>query len=338
VPLLHFSDLDQPGFRLTRKGRRVTVVSPDGAAVTDPGILQRVEALAIPPAWVSVWIAPSPDGHIQAFGYDARARRQYIYHPLYRARREEEKFRRLTQFAASLPAVRRRVEADMRRPGLGQEKVVATVVHLLDRTLIRVGNRSYAEQNGSFGLSTLRNRHVAVTSSTVRFAFRGKSGREWRLGVEDRRVARVIRACQSLPGQHLFQYLDPTGERRSVTSDDVNGYLRDICRAEVSAKDFRTWAGTVLCGVALSMAPPDDRERFRKRQLASAIRAVAHRLGNTPAVCRSYYVHPAIYEAFESGRLHRDARRLQHPWPDNPRHSPAERAILRLLRSRKDEG
>lgn len=338
MALLHYSDLDQPGFRLARKRRRLAVVSPEGTVVNDPRIVERVQALAIPPAWTSVWVAPSAEGHIQAFGYDARGRRQYIYHPLYRAQREEEKFRRLTQFAASLPSVRRRVDVDMMRPGLGRAKVVATVVHLLDRTLIRIGNRSYAEQNGSFGLSTLRNRHVAVTRSSVRFAFRGKSGREWRLGVDDRRVARVIRACQNLPGQHLFQYLDPDGERRSVTSDDVNAYLKKICRTEVSAKDFRTWAGTVLCGVALSMAPPDERERYRKRQFASAIRAVAHRLGNTPAVCRSYYVHPAIHEAFETGLLYRQARKLQHPWPDNPRHSPAERAILRLLRSRTSGG
>jgi len=330
---LHFSNPEQPGYRLVKRGSGTVLVSPAGRPVRDRRVEKRVASLRIPPAWSSVWIAPTPGGHIQAIGYDARGRRQYIYHPEYRAQREAEKFQRLAGFALLLPALRRCVEADMDQPGLPRTKVLATVVHLLDRTLIRIGNRSYADQNGSFGISTLRNRHVAVASSTVRFAFRGKSGREWRVRVEDRRVAKVIRACQDLPGQHLFQYVDDDRQRRTVTSDDVNAYLRGICGDEVSAKDFRTWAGTVLCGVALSLAPPAESERQLRRQVASAMRAVSYRLGNTPAVCRSSYVHPQIFEAHRTGALHRLARRLQHIPPPEPALSLAEKAVLRLLKA-----
>jgi DNA topoisomerase-1 len=329
---LRFSDPSVPGYARVRRGRGIAIVSPAGRPVKDRRILDRVASLVIPPAWTSVWIAPDATGHIQAIGYDARGRRQYIYHPRYRAEREAEKFRRLADFAAALPAIRRQVAADMGLRGLPRAKVVATVVHLLDRTLIRIGNRSYAEQNGSFGLSTLRNRHVEVGGSAVRFAFPGKSGREWRVRIDDRRVATVIRACQDLPGQHLFQYVDDDRRRRTISSDDVNAYLRAICGREVSAKDFRTWAGTVLCGVALSLAPPADGERHVRRQIASAVRAVAHRLGNTPAVCRSSYIHPVVLGAHAGGDLFRAARRLQHRNGEHDGLTSAERVVLKLLR------
>lgn len=324
-------DPGEPGYTRSRRGRGFAILSPDGSRVTDGRVLRRVEALVIPPAWNSVWIALTPHAHIQVVGLDAKGRRQYLYHPLYRAARDQEKFQRLIAFAKMLPRIRARVAADMARRGLPRQKVLATVVHLLDRTLIRIGNRTYERANSSFGLSTLRSRHVEVGGSSVRFAFRGKSGREWRLRIDDRRVARVVRACQELPGQDLFQYRDADGQRRSISSGDVNGYLKAICGDEISAKDFRTWAGTVLSAVALSLARPAETDRQLRRQVTSAVRAVAYRLGNTPAVCRSAYIHPAILAAHADGALFRNARRLQHRWDERSVHSPAERVVLRLL-------
>lgn len=331
---LQFADPTAAGYSRIRRGEGFVILSPRGKVVRDPRILKRVADLVIPPAWTSVWIAPHASAHIQAIGIDAKGRKQYIYHPEFRAEREAEKFRKLARFAARLPEIRARVAADMALPGLARDKVLASVVHLLDRTLIRIGNRTYAEANKSFGLSTLRSRHVVVAGSTIRFAFRGKSGQEWRVRIQDRRVAKVIRACQGLPGQHLFQYVDDDGERRAIASDDVNAYLRTVGGPRVSAKDFRTWAGTVLCGVALSLAPPAEAERQRRRQVASAVRAVAYRLGNTPAVCRSAYIHPAVLTAHESGTLYRQASRLSHGEASDMGLTAAEETILRLLRKR----
>lgn len=325
-------DPTNAGYSRVPRGRGFTILSPLGKKVMDDRVLRRVKSLVIPPAWTSVWIAPTPDAHIQVVGLDAEGRRQYLYHPLYRAAREQEKFQRLISFAALLPRIRKKVADDMGLRGLPRQKVVATVVHLLDRTFIRIGNRAYAQQNKSFGLSTLRSRHVEIGGSSIRFAFRGKSGREWRVQIDDRRVAKVVRACQDLPGQHLFQYRDADEQRRSISSDDVNAYLKQICGDEVSAKDFRTWAGTVLSAVALSLAKPGETDRQLRKQVTSAVRAVAYRLGNTPAVCRSAYIHPAILAAHEDGVLFRNARRLQHQRDDGHGHSAAETAVLRLLK------
>lgn len=324
-------DTESSGYSRVRRGTGFSILSPQGKRVTDRRIIDRIKSLVIPPAWSKVWIAPTINAHIQAIGYDAEGRRQYIYHPLYRAAREQEKYQHVVTFAEMLPRIRRKVAADMNLKGLPREKIVATVVHLLDRTLIRIGNRAYADRNKSFGLSTLRSRHVEIGGSTVRFAFRGKSGREWRVRIDDRRVAKVIRACQDLPGQHLFQYIDPDKQRRSISSSDINAYLKEACGSDISAKDFRTWAGTVLCAVALSLAPPAETERQIRRQLTSAIRAVAYRLGNTPAVCRSAYIHPAILGAHAQGVLFRHARQL-HAGAAGEGHSPAERMILRYLK------
>ena len=326
-----YADPQEEGFSRHKWGRGFTYRDEGGKRLTDPSHLRRIDELVIPPAWVQVWICPNPMGHIQVVGRDERGRRQYIYHPAFRAARETEKFERLTAFAQILPRLRRRVATDMASPGLGRNKVLATIVYLLDRTLIRIGNQAYARDNGSFGLSTLRNGHVEVAGSTVRFSFKGKSHKEWRVAIFDRRVGRIIRACQELPGQHLFQYRDEEGLLRNVSSDEVNEYLRRAARRPVSAKDFRTWGGTVLCGLALSLAPPAPTPTQLKRQLASAIRAVSHRLGNTPAVCRSSYIHPAIVSAHAEGLLARYARRMSHASAYENQLTPAERAVLRIL-------
>jgi DNA topoisomerase-1 len=328
---LVFADLTAPGITRQRCGKGFSYRDETGSRLTDAATLQRVRDLVIPPAWRDVWICPNPAGHVQAIGRDEKGRRQYIYHAAFRAEREAEKFEKMITFAQILPRLRRRVSADMALPGLDRDKVLATVVYLLDRTLIRIGNETYARDNGSFGLSTLRSGHVAVAGATVRFTFKGKSGKEWRLAIFDKRVSRIVRTCQDLPGQHLFQYRDKDGELRAVSSDEVNDYLRRAAGSPVSAKDFRTWAGTVLCGLALSLAPPPPNERQLRKQLASAVRAVSQRLGNTPAVCRSSYIHPAIFSAHTGGLLTRYARRMSHATEYDAKLTPAERAVLKIL-------
>ena len=247
-----------------------------------------------------MWISARPRGHLQATGRDARGRKQHRYHPLWREVRDRDKFDRMMAFARVLPRIRRRVASDLRRPGLPREKVVATVVRLLETTFARVGNEEYALKNGSFGLTTLRNRHVRVRGSTVRFLFKGKSGKEVSAGLTDHRVARVVRRCEELPGQHLFQYLDPDGVRRAVTSDDVNQYLRETTSEDCTAKDFRTWAATVLAACALREAEQFGSETEARRNVAAAIDTVARRLGHTRAVCRQSYVHPAVIDAYRN--------------------------------------
>ena len=256
----------------------------------------------IPPAWEHVWITTRQRGHLQATGRDSRGRKQHLYHPRWRRHRDADKFDRMVEFAKALPAIRRRVAYDLRREGLPREKVVATIVRLLETTYARVGNEEYARQNRSFGLTTLHNRHVDVTGSTVRFFFRGKSGVEISVDVTDKRVARVIQRCEDLPGQHLFQYVDPDGERRQVISDDVNDYLREVTGQAFTAKDFRTWAGTVLAACALREVAGFESETDAKRKVAAAIDQVARKLGHTRAVCRRAYVHPAVVAAYMAGR------------------------------------
>lgn len=299
---LRYVNDDEPGIARRRAGRGFAYRGSDGAAVRDPATLARIRALAIPPAWTEVWICADPEGHIQATGRDEAGRKQYRYHARFRAVRDAAKFERLPAFARALPAIRRRLLRDLDRDGLPREKVLAAVVLLLEATLIRVGNAEYV-RNQSFGLTTLRDRHVRVNGADLRFEFRGKSGRRWKVALADRRLARVVRACQDLPGQELFQYVDAEGERRTIGSADVNDYIRDISGGDFTAKDFRTWAGTRLCAAALAETPPPANATQAKRVAAAAIRQVAQALGNTPAVCRSGYVHPGVLTAWEKGRL-----------------------------------
>lgn len=287
-----------PGMRRRRAGKGFAYIGADGKAVRDREALTRIRALAIPPAWTDVWICPSANGHLQATGRDARGRKQYRYHARWREVRDETKYGRMIAFAEALPRIRRRVERDLERPGLEREKVLATVVRLLETTLIRVGNEEYARANDSFGLTTLRNRHVEVNGSTLRFEFYGKSGRRHRITLDDPRLARIVKRCRDIPGYELFQYLDDDGERRSIDSTDVNEYLREAAGEEFTAKDFRTWGGTVLAAIALCGFEPCDCEAEAKKNVARAIEMVAERLGNTPAVCRKCYVHPAVIEAY----------------------------------------
>lgn len=323
---------DSPGLTRRRSGRGFRYLDAHGRAVSGAAALARIRALVIPPAWREVWICPDPDGHIQAVGQDEKGRRQYIYHPRFRARRDAAKFEHLIDFAEALPALRARVDADMKRGGRDRRAVLATVAHLLETTMIRVGGAAYARDNGSFGLTTLRSRHVKIDGGELRFQFKGKSGRIWRLSVRDRRVARLVKSCQDLPGQDLFQYLDEAGERRTVTSADVNAYLKEISGRDITAKDFRTWNGTVLAAAALAEGEAAHSPSARKRALAKAMAKVAARLGNTVAVCRKCYVHPAISETFLEGALVLDQRSEPNGL------EPGEAAVLAFLRARRAAG
>lgn len=294
----------------------------------------------IPPAWTDVWICPSEDGHIQATGRDARGRKQYRYHPRFRAIREETKYEHTLAFADALPAIREKVDADLSKPGLPREKVLATVVRLLEITLIRVGNEEYARQNASFGLTTMRTRHVDVEGSTIRFHFRGKSGKVRQTSVKDRRVSRVVARCSDLPGEVLFQYVGDDGAPCTVEAADVNAYLREVSGADFTAKDFRTWAGTVLAAEALAAFTEWDSKAAAKRNLVAAIKSVSCRLGNTPTVCRKCYVHPEVFEAYLDGELRRTltARAEEELRRDLPSLSATEAAVLMLLRDRLSAG
>jgi DNA topoisomerase-1 len=290
------------GISRKRSGTGWAYYAPDGARIADRAMRRRLNALAIPPAWSDVWICPDPGGHIQATARDGRGRKQYRYHPSYREARDRSKFRRMLEFSEALPFLRERVERDLRGADLGRRQLLATVVRLLDRTLIRVGNDEYARENRSYGLTTLRRRHVKVEGDRLRFSFRGKSGVEHSISVADPRLAKIIQRCQDLPGEELFQYLDAQGKRQAVSSDDVNAYLREVSGRDVTAKDFRTWGGTMLAAVELrAMGAPASR-READRNIVRTIDAVAERLGNTRAVCRKYYVHPALLHAYYLGQ------------------------------------
>ncbi|MGA7116224.1 MAG: DNA topoisomerase IB [Hyphomicrobium sp.] len=316
------------GFRYEDEARR--------AAVRDKAILDRIRTLAIPPAWTDVWICPKAHGHLQATGRDARGRKQYRYHVRFREVRDSTKFHRMLAFAESLPSIRAAVEEHLAKRGLPREKVLATVVHLLDTTLIRVGSDEYARSNKSYGLTTLKNRHVAVEGHALKFNFKGKSGKVWRLDVRDRRIAKVIRACQELPGQELFQYVDESGEIRNVTSSDVNAYLRELTGEEVTAKDFRTWHGTVLAALALGEYEKFDNQAGAKKNVRDAIQKVAARLGNTPTICRQCYVHPEILTTYIEGALALEVKKQveKELREDIATLRPEEVAVLTLLRSR----
>jgi DNA topoisomerase-1 len=292
------------GFGRRRKGKRAfAYFDADGRAVTDAAVVARIRSLAIPPAWRDVWICPFENGHLQATGTDARGRKQYRYHPRFRQVRDRSKFEHIVDFAQALPAIRRRVEADLSRPGLPREKVLAAVVRLLEATLIRVGNEEYAKENQSYGLTTLLQRHVDVTGAHIHFEFRGKSGVEHEIDLDDARLAEIVRQCHELPGQELFQYLDEAGDWHDVNSSHVNDYLHEIAGEEFTAKDFRTWSGTVLAAAALCAVGEFDTKAQAKKNIVAAVESVAHKLGNTKAVCRKCYVHPAVFEGYLDGTL-----------------------------------
>jgi DNA topoisomerase-1 len=303
VPGLRYVADAMPGIRRKRAGRGFTYTGPDGKRLEDAEALARIRGLAIPPAWTDVWICPTSNGHLQATGRDARGRKQYRYHDGWRKARDETKFGHLRDFGMALSKIRRRVDRDLRLPGLPRERVLATVVRLLDISFMRVGNSSYARQNDSYGLTTLRDRHVVIRGGNLRFEFRGKGGKLHTLSVEDGRLARVVKRCRDLPGYELFQCLDD-GERRPVDSGDVNDYLREIGGEEFTAKDFRTWAGTVLAARELAERDPPRSKRQATRDINEAIEAVGHQLGNTRAIARKSYVHPEVIESFTDGSLH----------------------------------
>jgi DNA topoisomerase-1 len=298
--LSYVSDTE-PGIRRVAKGTGFSYRAANGSWIRDRQMLHRIRALAVPPAWKEVWICPTGSGHIQATGRDARGRKQYRYHDDWRQVRDQNKYERIIEFARSLPGIRERISKDMSKRGAPREKVLATVVSLLDKTLIRVGNGEYAKENGTYGLTTLRSGHLDIDGSELRFQFKGKSGKTWRLRVRDRRIARVVRAIQDLPGQHLFQYVDEAGVCRSVDSSDVNEYLREVAGSEVSAKDFRTWAGSVLAAMGLSAVGPFTSKTQAKMNLRRATEAVASRLGNTATICRKCYIHPEIVACYLEG-------------------------------------
>jgi DNA topoisomerase-1 len=302
VGLRHVTDA-APDFSRHRSGKGFAYRDADGNVVRDKKTLERICLLAIPPAWTDVWICASPNGHLQATGRDARGRKQHRYHPRFREVRDEAKFEHLAAFAAALPALRAQIDRDMRKQGLPREKVIATVVHLLDATMIRVGNDEYAKSNKSYGLTTLTNKHAQVRGDALRFVFTGKSGKSWRLTLKDRRVAKVVKATQDLPGQRLFQYVDEDGAVQQVTSTDVNTHLREISGRDITAKDFRTWGGTVLAAAELSALAGADDALTAKANVKHAIEQVASSLGNTPSICRKCYVHPALIEAYLDGGL-----------------------------------
>jgi DNA topoisomerase-1 len=332
---LRYSSDQKPGIVRRRSGGGFSYRDPDGRPVRDAETLERIRAIAIPPAWTDVWICPWPNGYLQATGRDARGRKQYRYHTRYRRRRDDAKFGRLIAFARALPAIRERVERDLARTGLPREKVLAAVVRLLELTLIRVGNDEYARLNKSFGLTTLRNRHAEVDGTEVTFRFRGKSGQRREVGLRDRRLAAVVRRCRDLPGQELFQYVGEDGEPHDVASDDVNGYLAEIA-PNVTAKDFRTWAGTVLAYRALRALGEGSSDREKQRNVAAAIRETAENLGNTAAVARQAYVHPAVVDAYLDGRIRTALVEAAEDTDDPPGATDPdeERAVINLLRTR----
>jgi DNA topoisomerase I len=326
----------RPGIRRKKAGTGFSYTRADGSKLTEQDVLRRIKALAIPPAWTDVWICPFADGHIQATGRDAKGRKQYRYHARFREVRESTKYEHVVAFADTLPAIRDKAEAHMALRGLPRERVLATVVHLLETTLIRVGNDDYAKQNNSYGLTTLKNRHVVIDGNEVRFRFTGKSGKQWSLRVKDRRIAKIIKACQELPGQELLQYVDEAGNCQDVTSTDVNDYLKEITGKDITAKDFRTWAATVLAAMALNELESFDSAAQAKRNLRAAIEKVAIKLGNTPTICRKCYVHPEVLNSYMDGKLVLElkAKTESELRSDVQSLKPEEAAVLALLRGR----
>jgi DNA topoisomerase-1 len=333
---LRYVQGDAPGILRQGEPGKFRYVAADGSAVTDEATLERIHKLAIPPAWTGVWICKHANGHLQATGRDARGRKQYRYHARWRATRDEAKYGRMIAFGKALPGIRRAVDAALRLPGLPREKVLATIVHLLQATMMRIGNEEYARENKSFGLTTLRGRHVRIDGSEVEFRFRGKSGVHHAVKLHDRRLARIIRQTRELPGQDLFQYLGDDGEPHAIGSQDVNEYLQAISGEDYTAKDFRTWSGTVLAALALREYEHFDSEAQAKRNVVQAIETVAKKLGNTPTICRKCYVHPEVISSYLDGTMlealrERARDELQH---DLHTLEPEEAAVLALLQYR----
>jgi DNA topoisomerase I len=331
--LRYVSD-ESPGIMRWRKGASFVYYDKEGKRIRNPLELKRIRSLAIPPAWEKVWICAQANGHLQATGIDAKGRKQYRYHPTWRTVRDEAKFERLLSFAEVLPKIRAKVDEDMRRADLSREKVLATIVRLLEISLIRIGNEEYAKENNSFGLTTMRNRHVEVEGATIKFQFRGKSGKKHNVEVSDRRVARIIQKCQDLPGQQLFQYEDQAGEVAAIGSEDVNDYLQRITGQPFTAKDFRTWAGTILAAIALGKMEEVDSQTLAKKNIVTAIEAVAGLLGNTVAICRKCYIHPAVPTSYLEGTLARTLRVKADAQIAEHLHElkPEEAAVITLLR------
>lgn len=335
VGLVYVSD-DKPGIGRKRAGTGFSYAGRDGRRITDEAVLKRIRKLAVPPAYTDVWICPKPNGHIQATGRDAKGRKQYRYHARFREVRESTKYEHMLDFARGLPEIREKIATDMARKGLAREKVLATVVYLLEKTLIRVGNDDYVKQNKSYGLRTLKDRHVDIDGSELRFHFKGKSGKEWRLRIKDRRIARIVKDCQDIPGQELFQYIDDAGNRVDVNSADVNAYLKEITGREVTAKDFRTWAGTVLAALALHEFEAFDSDARAKKNVRQAIERVASKLGNTPTICRKCYIHPELVHSYLQGEMMLEVKdKVESELRDNLASlRPEEAAVLSLLETR----
>jgi DNA topoisomerase-1 len=335
---LRYVNASRPGITRHRAGKGFFYRTADGERIGKGPLLDRIKALVIPPAWTDVWICPTANGHLQATGIDARGRKQYIYHPRWREWRDETKYHRLIDFAETLPHIRREVDAQLRRKGLAREKVVAAVVSLLEKTLIRVGNESYAKENNSYGLTTLRDRHAEVNGGTIHFSFRGKSGIEHTVELKDRRLARIVKATQDLPGQELIQYIDEAGRHVPITSDDVNRFLKDVTGKDFTAKDFRTWAGTVLAAAELAVLDPPTSATAANRNIVAAIDAVAKRLGNTRTICRACYVHPDLLTAYLEGDPIPGSSDVDADSPESPLGetdlTPYEAAVLRFLKQR----
>jgi DNA topoisomerase I len=335
VSLTYVSDTE-PGIRRRRAGAGFSYAGPNGKPVVDKKTLARIESLAIPPAWTDVWICGDPDGHIQATGRDQRGRKQYRYHPRWSESRDEVKYSNLADFARALPKIRERIDADLRRHELPRERVVASIVWLLDNTMIRVGNSVYARDNKSFGLTTLKTGHVEVEGSKLRFAFKGKSGKEWKLKLVDRRIAKIIRSIQELPGQHLFQYINGGGERRAVRSQDVNDYIREAAGgSDFSSKDFRTWGGTVRALSLFAQIPLPDTKAGIARAMNVVIDEVARHLGNTRSVCRQCYIHPGVMESWAKGRLADELAEARRSRRKLKGLDDEEALVLRWLEARK---
>lgn len=327
---------DRPGIRREPDGDAFRYLDAQGAVVEDETTLKRIRALAIPPAWLDVWICPQANGHLQATGRDARGRKQYRYHAKWREVRDEVKYERMIKFGKALPQIRKEVERALSLPGLPREKVLATIVYLLEATMMRIGNDEYARENKSYGLTTLRNRHVTIEGSAVQFRFRGKSGVRHDVKVQDRRVARIIQRSRDLPGQQLFEYVDENGEASTIDSSDVNDYLREITGEDYTAKDFRTWSGTVLAAMALREFEKFDSEAQARKNIVRAIETVAAKLGNTPSVCRKCYVHPAVLESYLDGTMVEGllARAQETLAEDLHELEPEEAAVLAMLEQR----
>jgi DNA topoisomerase-1 len=325
-----------PGIRRIGAGKKFAYVGPNGRRIRDAETLTRIRSLVVPPAWTNVWISPLEHSHIQVTARDARGRKQYRYHARWRKVRDETKYEKLAAFGRALPLIRRKVQADLARTGLPREKVLAAVVRLLESTFMRIGNEKYARDNGSFGLTTLREQHVRISGERIQFRFRGKSGKHHEIELDDKRLARIIRRCRDLPGYELFQYLDDEGEPRSLDSGDVNEYLRSLTGEDYTAKDFRTWAGTVLAALALREFERFDSETQAKKNIVRAIESVATQLGNTPSICRKCYIHPRVIDSYLDGTMVRALKRRAERTLRDGVHAlkPQEAAVLGLLQQR----